>query len=398
MKTIIKIAAVFILVMVLMLPVTMFGMSQARFGWREVQAGPERGVLNQETTGDKFVLGGTYTLESGETLDGNLFVFGGNAALEEGSLVDGDVVLLGGNVKINGTIDGEVVAMGGLVSLEPSAVVEGDVSIIAGHLDRSPGAQVYGDVKTGIDGPVSITVPGGVRAPIPGGVNFPTIRINSNPFFDGLWLLFRSIMWAALAVLVVLFLPKNTKLVGEVASSQAPVSVGLGVLTLVVTPIILLIIAITIIGIPVALLGIFLLFLTAVFGMIAVGSEVGRRLGLALNREWAPAVSAGVGTFLLMLVVDGLSNVISCVGGLAVFMVVAIGLGAVVLTRFGTRDYPTYAAPPEAPEDGELVELESVEADAALPPGSADEVQGDQPEITPGDEIPPDTVEGIEND
>jgi hypothetical protein len=398
MKTITKITAALILVLFLMLPGTIFGLSQMSIGWQTALAGPEGGVLSQETTGDKFVFGGTYTLESGETLDGNLFVFGGNAALDEGSLVDGDVVLLGGNVKINGTVDGEVVAMGGLVSLEPSAVVEGDVSIIAGYLDRSPGAQVYGDVSTGIDGPVSITIPGGVRAPIPGGVNFPTIRINANPFFDGLWVLFRSIMWAALAVLVVLFLPKNTKLVGEVASSQAPVSIGMGVLTLVVAPIILLIIAITIIGIPLTLLGIFLLFLIAVFGIISIGSEVGRRLGLALNREWAPAVTAGVGTFLLMLVVDGLSNVIPCIGGIIAFVVVAISVGAVLLTRFGTRDYPTYAAPPAAPDEGVSVELESVEADAALLPTSMDEAQGDLPEVIPPDDIPADSNEGDGSD
>lgn len=398
MKTITKIAAALILVLALMLPVTIFGVNQMSVSWRGVQAAPGQSGLDQEITGDKFVFGGIYKLESGESLDGNLYVIGGTAALEDGSLVDGDVWLLGGNVNINGTVDGEIVVMGGLVSLEPSAVVEGDVSIIAGYLDRSPGAQVYGDVSTGIDGPLSITIPGGVRAPIPGGVNFPSIRINANPFFDGLWLLFRSIMWAALAVLVVLFLPKNTKLVGEVASSQAPVSVGIGVLTLVAAPIILLIIAITIIGIPLTLLGIFLLFLIAVFGIISIGSEVGRRLGLALNSEWAPAVSAGVGTFLLMLVVDGLSKVIPCIGGIIAFVVVAISVGAVVLTRFGTRDYPTYAAPPAAPDEGVSVEPESVEADAALLPASTDEAQGDQPEVTTPGDIPPDTVEGNETD
>ena len=39
-------------------------------------------AVAQGSTGDEVVVGGTYTLKSGETLDGNLFVIGGNALLK----------------------------------------------------------------------------------------------------------------------------------------------------------------------------------------------------------------------------------------------------------------------------------------------------------------------------
>ncbi len=52
----------------------------------------------QSTSGDKLVLGGVYTLDSGETLTGSLIVLGGSVTLEAGSTVTGDVVLLGGSM------------------------------------------------------------------------------------------------------------------------------------------------------------------------------------------------------------------------------------------------------------------------------------------------------------
>ena len=435
MKTYMKVGLALLLILVLILPLVYFGVNRVRGGWGGFQSDARfythvqrpsimlsrsaiassqiamsiprsasrlvdghlilaRGSVAKEVTGDKFVFGGTFTLDEGDTLDGNLYVFGGFAALEEGSLVDGDVVLLGGTIEINGTVDGEIVAMGGLVSLGPSAIVEGDVSIVAGHIDRSPGAQVYGDVNTGIEGPVSITIPGGVRAPIPGGVNFPTIQINTNPLWEGLWVLFRSILWAAVAVLVVLFLPKNTQRIGEVAISQAPISGGLGLLTVVVAPIIFIIVAITIIGIPLSLLGVFLLFLSTAFGIIAVGTQVGQRLGRMLNQEWALAVAAGVGTFLLMLVVDGLSSAIPCSGGLAAFLLAVIGIGAVLLTRYGSRDYPSYEPSPAPASETEPVEIEAETEVGALPAGTQAEVQDENSEASPPEELPADDGDG----
>jgi len=435
MKTYTKVGLALLLILALILPLVYFSVNRVRSSWEGIQPDARlythvqrssiglslpagissqiaksiprsasrlvdsnliltRGSMAKEITGDKFVFGGTFTLVEGDTLDGNLYVFGGIATLEEGSLVDGDVVLLGGTVEINGTVDGEVVAMGGLVTLGPSAIVDGDVSIVAGHIDRSPGAQVYGDVNTGIEGPVSVTIPGGVRAPIPGGVNFPTIQINTNPFWEGLWVLFRSILWAAVAVLVVLFLPKNTQRIGEVAISQAPISGGLGLLTVVVAPIIFIVVAITIIGIPLSLLGVFLLFLSAVFGIIAVGTQVGQRLGRMLNREWALAVAAGVGTFLLMLVVDGLSSVIPCIGGLAAFLLVVIGIGAVLLTRYGSRDYPSYDTSPVPALEAEPVEVEAETEVGALPAETQAELQDENSEAIPPAELPADDGDG----
>lgn len=71
-------------------------------------------ALAQGSTGDEVVVGGSYTLKSGETLDGNLFVIGGNATIEEGATLNGDIVVAGGYLTISGLVNGDIYATGGV--------------------------------------------------------------------------------------------------------------------------------------------------------------------------------------------------------------------------------------------------------------------------------------------
>jgi hypothetical protein len=92
-----------------------------------------------------------------------------------------------------------------------------------------------------------------------------------------------------------------------------------------------------------------------VFGWIALGLEVGKRLAIALNQEYQPVVMAGLGTLVLSLVVNGI-NFIPCVGWFAPFLVSAVGLGGVILSRFGTQTYVISAAAVPAEEEA-IVEV-----------------------------------------
>ena len=102
----------------------------------------------QAPGGNKLVLGGIYSLKSGETLNGNLIVLGGMATLQEGSRVNGDVLVAGGTLDASGTVNGNVYATGGLVTLNELAIVTGDVTTLGAHLERSPQAQVQGSLNT----------------------------------------------------------------------------------------------------------------------------------------------------------------------------------------------------------------------------------------------------------
>jgi hypothetical protein len=64
--------------------------------------------------------------------------------------------------------------------------------------------------------------------------------------------------------------------------------------------------------------------------------EVGERFTKAIHQNWAPVLSAGFGTFLLMFVV-GAFGLIPCIGWIPEFLIGMIGIGAVVMTTFGSR-------------------------------------------------------------
>ena len=311
----------------------------------------------QGQSGDKLVIGGTYSLESGESLDGSLLVLGGAANLEAGSTVEQDVTVIGGTVNVNGQVKGDVSAVGGMVSLGSTAVIGGDVNTLAGQLAQEDGARIEGQVNTGTTGPFSLVVPGTIQIPglenlrlipLPKNFNAPAVNVRFNPVWDGLWWLIRSFLWAALAVLLALFLSKRTERVAESVVKNPLVAGGMGCLTILIVPLILLVLVITICGIPFALLGAFMLWFAWGFGVIVIGYEIGKRLAQLFKADWAIPVSAGIGTFVLTLGLNGIGALVPCVGWMAPAAVGLVGLGAVLLTRFGGRVYP-YDEPGNGP-------------------------------------------------
>lgn len=279
--------------------------------------------------GDKIIFGGNYTLEADKTLSGSLIVFGGAVSLEQGSRVDGDIVLTGGSLEISGTVKGSIVAIGGTVNLNETANIEGDINTIGAVLKKSDKAKVGGNISNQAQGDFSMPIP--PKMPVP-----PVPKIDFDPIGNVLWSIFKAIALAAVAALAVMFLSKPVERVGIVVTTQ-PVQTGLfGLLTAVVAPGLILILGITIILIPLGLIGALVLAAATLFGWIAIGLEVGKKIAALFKSEWALPVSAGVGTLVLTLVISA-AQVIPCIGWLFPSVLAIFAVGAVLTTRFGTR-------------------------------------------------------------
>jgi len=306
---------------------------------------------------DKVVIGGSYTLESGETLNGSLVVIGGVVSLEEDSSINGDVVVFGGNLTVRGEIARNLVAIGGVVTLEETATVYGDLVAPASVFRRLEGAQVFGQIITD-SGSLDVQIPDMPDVPhlpdlpdIPDTPDIPSLPdVPTNPFtvFDQvtyalspitniLWGIVRAFAFSTVAIVVVLFLPEHTKRASEAIVSNPILSGGLGILSLIIAIPLMIIFIITIVG-PILIsmilcLGLFL-------GWIAVGLEVGRRITDALSREWGYAIQAGIGTFAISIVIGSISLVLwDFISILLIIGICSMGLGAVLLTRFGMREY-----------------------------------------------------------
>jgi hypothetical protein len=270
--------------------------------------------------------------------------------LEENSSVKGDVVLLGGTINVDGTIEGNLVGVAGVVTLGEKAIIEGDLIVQAASVTRDPAAQINGQVVTGFQIPPLALRPGQIETPVTPRIEFPVV-----PVWKGFWFLFRTFLWAAVAVIVTLFLPNPVERVSRAIAGQPILSGGVGLVTVFIAPLLLILMAITLILIPVSLLGVILLAIAWFFGRIAIGLLVGKKLGVTVKQDWPAPLAAGLGTFCLVLVVDGIGTIVPCVGWLVPAVVGLVGLGGVLLTRFATQSYPpstmkSLANPPIPPD------------------------------------------------
>jgi hypothetical protein len=282
-------------------------------------------------------------------------VFGGSATIENGATVNGNVVVFGGSLTINGVINRDTVIFGGTATLGTTAHILGNLSTLGSTLDRAEGSLVDGQVNNGnvhFGNGQSITVPpASSYNPFASFMHFAV-----NPFLS--WVanvLGQSITLALLAMLLMLFLAQPADRVAHAIIAQPLTAGGLGLLTLVAVPVILVALALLsiliitlIITVPLMVIVSVALGMALLFGWIAVGYEVGQRFTKAIHQEWHPAFSAGLGTFVLTLIAASLTNtpVLSCVGWLVPFLLSIAALGAVLMTRFGTQT--VLAAPDQA--------------------------------------------------
>jgi hypothetical protein len=289
---------------------------------------------------DGPIFGENYTLKSGETLNDDLVVFGGSVSIEKDAKVNGAVVLFGGSLTLDGDVTKDVVVMGGAVKLGESSHIHGNLVPVGAPVSRASGAKVDGEVVNVPSRPSSQTTPS-MRA-------VPTFDFSPlNPISDAAKVLGWSIMMAVLAMLVALFLPVQMRRVSDGILTQSLASLGMGLLTLILYIVIIVALALFSVFIITFLVTIPLWFIVSIalmagftFGLWSLGLEIGIRIAQMFKSEWPLPLTTGLGVFIVSLVtsIPCLGGVVFCVAGLA-------GLGAVVMTRFGTRPAALAATP-----------------------------------------------------
>jgi len=222
----------------------------------------------------------------------------------ETATIGGDVNVGAEYVRIDGRIDGDGRVGAETIVLGPNADIGGEFRYDANEFTQDPAA----------------TVAGGV-------VEDSNLRGNVGTFSLPNWVTWVYGLIANLllgAILLVLFPAFSARLAGRVSNEPAKTG-GVGLLTLVGGPILLALVAITIIGIPFAILGAiafgFAIWVGVVYGQYAVGAWVLRRAGR--DDRWLALVAGLVGFALL--------GAIPVLGGLLVFGALLLGLGALAL-------------------------------------------------------------------
>ena len=233
---------------------------------------------------------------------GDMTRIGDDIHVKRNEVVHGDVVtVMGGDVVVDGTVQGDVVAaMGGDVYLNATARVDGDVVCIGGELHEESGAYVSGKRVTGSGG-----FPGGPR--FLGGRGWER-GAEAYGFWSSVRIagaLVRFLLAIGLTLLVAWLFQGRIGLGAQTMRRQPGLSFGVGALVLALTvpsvialAVVIVLLAITLIGIPlavVAVLGYALFYVVfAVFGLTigatVVGEWLATRRGAAAMPVWRYAL------------------------------------------------------------------------------------------------------------
>jgi hypothetical protein len=243
---------------------------------------------------------------------------GGNVVVEEGTVVK-DAVAVGGSVSVNGKVKKSAVAVGGSVVLGPHAVVGKDAVSIGGAVKQAPGSSIQGDV-------VELNIPG-VSAIIPfffegsSSSRFWTIKIGT------------LLVFLAFAVLLVAVLPTPFNLISDNVQQNLGKIILWGILGLFVLVPLAIFLAISVIGIPLIVLEVFLVGIAFLVGYISIAKLIGDKIAALIKRPALHVIWLTVMGLLLLWLIGW----VPLLGSLVKAVVILLGFGGVLATLFTSR-------------------------------------------------------------
>ena len=257
-------------------------------------------------------------------------VAGGQVEFGPQSMVAGDLAAAGGQVRLLGTVTGDVHAAGGHLTID--GVVGGDVVAGAGDVELGPHARIAGALRHRgglLRRDPAAQVSGGVHAwPEGWGDHSPTPATEPRgPAAGWGWTVALVVLAAAWLALVPGFQSRVSR-----ALHDHPIwSVGIGLAGLVCVPLLLVLLLLTVVGIPLTLLGallcLILLPLAYVSTAIAVGDAALRAWHADTAAVWGWRVAAAA----LVLVGLWQATRLPWLGATLVLLAVLGGLGALAL-------------------------------------------------------------------
>lgn len=254
-----------------------------------------------------------------DTVTPERVTFGGDVHVRAGERVRG-IVTMGGDAVIEGEILGDVVTMGGDVVLRRGGQVHGQVVTMGGELDIEDGAYAASVVR--MEGPAAMARHrrGQRGHDDEGWFGHALDSAATHALLFMLGLLMLGLMRGRLGVL-------------QRAMVRTPVRAGfVGILAFVAAAVSVVVLTITLIGIPGAVVVGLMTFLGGYVGMAAAATVIGAALPSAALKD-RPVAQLAVGVGLLFFV-----SIIPFVGKFAGLLLGAVGFGAVVMTRFGKLD------------------------------------------------------------
>ncbi|HEV7358529.1 MAG TPA: RDD family protein [Steroidobacteraceae bacterium] len=329
-----------------------------RLDWDKPSTVRHRHRWQHHDNGSVVNIGRSSHLEAGQKAEAVVSILGSSTSDGEA----GDVVSVFGNTRVTGPVsenavavlgnnyidakvDGDVVAVLGSVELGPNAEVGGDVVAVLGGVHRDPGAVVHGSVQRVIDMDI-----GGVSGLswLHSWINHCLIYGRPLAFAPGLgwaWTLALGLL-AFYACLALMFRQGIDQCVQTLESQPGHTALA-ALIGILLTPVLLVLLCVTVIGIAAVPFVVGALFCMSLFGKAVMLAWLGGRIsGRRLGSAGHPAVAVLIGGAVVLIL-----YVVPVVGFLVYKLLGFFGFGAVFYTlvlRVRARRAANGSQPPSA--------------------------------------------------
>ena len=269
---------------------------------------------NSESS-DRTVFGNSMRIEPTEVVD-DVSVLGGSLDLL--GRATGDVAVFGGSVHVHpgARVEGDLFVLGGEVTVDDGASIDGDVATLGGELHRSAGAKIGGEVKVvGDDHDDDDDDHSSHSAWEPRRIGRAI----------GVQMTKTALLFLLGAVVIALATRRMQLLQSEIALRPMR-SMALGIASVFVASVLVVLLCVTVVGIPVALAAIFIGILAAYAGICATLSVMGS--ALVGHRSENPYVHLAVGCGVFLI-----AGAIPYFGSLITVLILLAGFGAFAATR-----------------------------------------------------------------
>jgi hypothetical protein len=317
-------------------------------------------VINGTVNGDVLCIGETITIDG--TINGSVTALGATV------VIDGEIThavrVAGGNIDIRGNIGKDIMVAGDDVDVESTAAIGRDLAFVVRKIrvdalieDSIKGVGKTADLNSGVGGDVEIeiekltieptaniqgnliyvskneaTILQGARI---GGTtthNMPASREPTVPRSVNVWVrVIFFLMTLVAGGLIILIAPKRAEAVAASIKRKPWLSLGWGALIFFATPIAAIITFITVIGIPVGIIGLIIYGIAIYLSQIAVGLFIGYWIIGYFNKVESRGIL--LGAFALGLAILTLVQLIPYIGPVLCFGTILFGFGAMALSQ-----------------------------------------------------------------
>lgn len=291
--------------------------------------------ITSNVSGDVYVAGGEVEISS--TIGGNLIAAGGTITIS--GKINKNIIMAGGQIKVDGPaeVGGYVLAGGGKIDLLGN--FSGPVKVGAGNLIVGEKAIINGNLeadvsKSDISSTSKITGEKKIKIHEVKEVKKPEKQFNQWQQLGYIKDIFSFLSKLVVLLIFVKLFGQKIRQVGAKESFWS--SIGMGLVALMVTPVVALILMVTLIAIPLSMivLGFYFVcvYLSGVVTSVLVGELISKKGYLKTNNHY---LLGFVGLFILTLI-----GLIPVVGGLVKFVVLLFGVGIIskaLQTQFSTK-------------------------------------------------------------